>query len=83
MGRRMSCSKCQFCKAVGRRLSLHLKHRGTLPGGLDSRPSGLVFRLARELAGTQQPDGGWNSLDGRASDAYSSGEALVVLHDAG
>jgi ankyrin repeat protein len=32
---------------------------------------------------TQQADGGWNSLDGRASDAYSTGEALVALHEAG
>jgi N-acyl-D-amino-acid deacylase len=40
-------------------------------------------QAARALAGNQQPDGGWNSLDGRASDAYSTGEALVALHDAG
>jgi ankyrin repeat protein len=39
--------------------------------------------LSRALAKTQQPDGGWNSLAGRASDAYSTGEALVALHDAG
>ena len=26
---------------------------------------------------------GWNSLDGRESDAYSTGEVLVALHDAG
>jgi ankyrin repeat protein len=38
---------------------------------------------ARALVATQQPDGGWNSLDGRSSDAYSTGEALVALHDAG
>ncbi len=40
-------------------------------------------RLARALAATQQPDGGWNSLDGRMSDAYSTAQALVVLHDIG
>ncbi|MDQ2950020.1 MAG: ankyrin repeat domain-containing protein [Acidobacteriota bacterium] len=39
-------------------------------------------RLAQELKATQQTDGGWNSRDGRASDAYSTGEALVALHDA-
>jgi ankyrin repeat protein len=37
----------------------------------------------RSLLSIQQPDGGWGSLDGRASDAYSTGEALVALHDAG
>lgn len=39
--------------------------------------------LARALAATQQRDGGWASIDGRASEAYSTGEALVALHDAG
>jgi ankyrin repeat protein len=38
---------------------------------------------ARELARTQEADGGWASLDGRASEAYSTGQALVALHDAG
>jgi len=38
---------------------------------------------ARALLALQQPDGGWNSLDGRASDAYSTSEVLVALHDAG
>jgi ankyrin repeat protein len=40
-------------------------------------------KLARELARTQEADGGWSSLDGRASDAYSTGQVLVALHDAG
>jgi ankyrin repeat protein len=40
-------------------------------------------KRARELAATQEADGGWSSLDGRASDAYSTGQALVALHDAG
>src|SRR5579884_2265556 len=40
-------------------------------------------RLAALLLARQQPDGGWNSQDGRASDAYSTGEALVALADAG
>ena len=38
---------------------------------------------ARDLAKTQEADGGWASLDGRVSDAYSTGEALVALHDGG
>jgi len=40
-------------------------------------------RLSRELFATQEADGGWASLDGRASDAYSTGQALVALHEAG
>jgi ankyrin repeat protein len=36
-----------------------------------------------ELLQSQQPDGGWSSLEGRSSDAYSTGEALVALADAG
>ena len=37
----------------------------------------------RDLARTQEADGGWASLDGRVSDAYSTGQALVALHDGG
>lgn len=40
-------------------------------------------RLAQDLMGTQRDDGGWNSVNGRESDAYSTGEALVALHGAG
>src|SRR5579872_269459 len=40
-------------------------------------------KMAAALAATQQSDGGWNSLDGRPSDAYSTGEALFALHEAG
>jgi ankyrin repeat protein len=40
-------------------------------------------KLAAELKATQQPDGGWNSLDGRASDAYSTGQVLLALNEAG
>ena len=40
-------------------------------------------KMAAGLKGAQQPDGGWNSRDGRSSDAYSTGEALYALHDAG
>jgi N-acyl-D-amino-acid deacylase len=49
-------------------------------GGADSRER---KQLASRLLATQQADGGWNSRDGRGSDAYSTGEALVALHDAG
>jgi hypothetical protein len=40
-------------------------------------------KLAKRLLSTQQPDGGWNSLEGRESDAYSTGQVLVALRDAG
>jgi len=39
--------------------------------------------MARGLTATQRPDGGWNSIDGGASNAYATGQALVALHDAG
>lgn len=42
----------------------------------------VLGKLVRDLEATQQPDGGWASLDGRASDAYSTGEALWALHNA-
>jgi N-acyl-D-amino-acid deacylase len=38
---------------------------------------------AQALLREQQSDGGWNSLDGRESDAYSTGQALVALDEAG
>ncbi len=40
-------------------------------------------QLAKALLAKQQPDGGWNSLDGRQSDAYSTAQVLVALNDAG
>src|SRR5579872_696215 len=40
-------------------------------------------KRAADLAATQQSDGGWKSVNGRPSDAYSTGEALMALHDAG
>ncbi len=40
-------------------------------------------KLSKALLAKQQPDGGWNSLDGRQSDAYSTAQVLVALHDAG
>ncbi len=42
-----------------------------------------LAKLANELAAMQQPDGGWGSLDGRLSDAYSTGQALLALHEVG
>ena len=40
-------------------------------------------KMAGGLKAAQLADGGWSSLDGRSSDAYSTGEALVGLHEAG
>jgi len=42
-----------------------------------------LARLARALADAQRADGGWNALEGRDSDVYSTAQALVALHDAG
>jgi ankyrin repeat protein len=39
-------------------------------------------KMAAGLKATQQADGGWSSLDGRSSDAYSTGEALYAMHEA-
>jgi ankyrin repeat protein len=44
---------------------------------------GILAKLAGKLKATQQADGGWGSLDGRPSDAYSTGQALLALHEAG
>ncbi len=41
-----------------------------------------LTKFADQLKATQQADGGWASLDGRPSDAYSTGEALWALHNA-
>jgi ankyrin repeat protein len=46
-----------------------------------SRPQ--LQTLAQGLKATQRPDGGWSSRDGRDSDVYSTGQALVALHDGG
>ncbi len=53
--------------------------------GLSWAGSPLALRtpLARALLALQRSDGGWNSLDGRESDAYSTAEVLVALHDSG
>ena len=42
-----------------------------------------IAAATRDLARTQEADGGWASLDGRVSDAYSTGQALVALHEGG
>lgn len=39
--------------------------------------------LARELAATQRPDGGWAQLTRLGSDAYATGQALVALQRVG
>jgi ankyrin repeat protein len=44
--------------------------------------NGRLRRLGRELLAQQLPDGGWASRAGRDSDVYSTGQALVALHDA-
>ena len=46
-------------------------------------PRARLQSLARELKATQRPDGGWISVNGRESDAYSTAQALVALHDGG
>ena len=38
-------------------------------------------KMAAALQATQRADGGWSSLPGRESDVYSTGQALVALHD--
>lgn len=48
--------------------------------GADDR---TLSQMAAELKATQQDDGGWNSIEGRASEAYSTGRALLALHDGG
>ena len=42
-----------------------------------------LHKFAERLKATQQKDGGWGSRDGRSSDAYSTGEVLVALHEVG
>jgi len=44
---------------------------------------GSIAAATRDLQKTQAADGGWPSLDGRESDAYSTGQALVALHEGG
>lgn len=53
--------------------------QGALWAGADQS---TLQMMAAALKATQESDGGWSSLDGRFSDAYSTGEVLVALHDA-
>lgn len=46
-------------------------------------PRATLQRLARELKAAQRQDGGWSSLEGRDSDVYSTGQALVALREGG
>jgi ankyrin repeat protein len=46
-------------------------------------PPDVIRPLAAALAAAQRADGGWNSLDGRDSDVYSTAQALVSLGLAG
>ena len=45
--------------------------------------AGDLQRASADLVALQRPDGGWPQIPGYQSDAYSTGEALVALHDAG
>jgi ankyrin repeat protein len=42
-----------------------------------------LLNATKSLLDSQQSDGGWPSLDGRVTDAYSTAQALVALHDGG
>lgn len=42
-----------------------------------------IRSAARELIQSQREDGGWGQTDSMDSDAYATGSALVVLHQAG
>ncbi len=48
----------------------------------DATPAQLEA-AAKDLLGTQRPDGGWSQTNELASDAYATGSALVALHQAG
>jgi squalene cyclase len=43
----------------------------------------VVRKVAQELVRQQRADGGWSQLPALASDAYSTGQALVALRQAG
>jgi ankyrin repeat protein len=54
--------------------------RGAHWAGADSA---ALQKMATKLQATQRSDGGWNSAEGRESDAYSTGQVLAALHEAG
>jgi ankyrin repeat protein len=43
----------------------------------------VLGRIARQLLAEQHEDGGWSQLPSLGSDAYSTGEVLVALHEGG
>ena len=53
--------------------------RGARWAGADAT---TLTRIAAGLLFRQRSDGGWNSVEGRDSDAYSTGQALAALHEA-
>ena len=53
-----------------------MKLYGALWTGADAAQ---IAKLERELQATQQGDGGWGAVEGRASDVYSTAEAMVAL----
>jgi hypothetical protein len=46
-------------------------------------PPDTVAKAVADLKARQNEDGGWAQLDGKPSDAYATGTALVALHQAG
>jgi hypothetical protein len=46
-------------------------------------PIEAIREFSSVIVKTQNPDGGWSQLDGKESDAYATGSALVALHQAG
>lgn len=46
-------------------------------------PAETIQEAAGDLLAKQNEDGGWAQLDGKESDAYATGSALVALHQAG
>jgi Prenyltransferase and squalene oxidase repeat len=46
-------------------------------------PVETIREFSSEILKTQNPDGGWAQLDGKPSDAYATGSALVAIHQAG
>jgi ankyrin repeat protein len=65
---------------LGLRWALGAEAPGAKAAGADRA---TLRKLAGALQATQRPDGGWSSIPGRESDVYSTGQALVALHDGG